>query len=188
MESHKQAVSKSRLSVSIVPTVPLASMLAPCSNVHPVPLCFTGPPMFLHISTSLFSPSFAWCELWQTLQTLLHSTRFHFLPLARWPGCPAGATCSPPGQLACLMVPFIRTLVRGLGGPHRKRLGWDRLVIDFTGIVIKQGMMTGRRGMLSTSSAGDVLHKPKDWMDNGKREQKQTKFFVINTERKRQKG
>lgn len=117
VESHKQAVSKSRLSVSIVPTVPLASRLAPCSHVHPVPLCFTGPPTLFHISTSLFSPSFAWCELWQTLPTLLHSTLFHFLPLARWPGCPAGATCSPPGQLACLMVPFIRPYSERVGGP-----------------------------------------------------------------------
>lgn len=35
-------------------------------------------------------------------------------PLPLWPGCPAGAACSPPGQLACLMAPFIRPEDEGL--------------------------------------------------------------------------
>lgn len=45
-----------------------------------------------------------------------------------------GAACSPPGQLGCLMVPFIRlvVMVEGTGG------GVDvGLVVDFIGSVIK---------------------------------------------------
>ncbi|TNN81230.1 hypothetical protein EYF80_008564 [Liparis tanakae] len=36
-------------------------------------------------------------ELWHAGPALALSALLHFLPLARWPGCPAGAACSPPG-------------------------------------------------------------------------------------------
>lgn len=121
--------------VSILPTALLASRLASCLRVHPVPLCFTALPTLLHISTSSFCPSFAWCEFWHAGPALASSsTLLHFLPLARWPGCPAGAACSPPGQLACLMAPFIRPAGEGWGSHIQKRWGF---IVDFIGIVIK---------------------------------------------------
>jgi len=139
VESHERAVSKNMLWV--YPHCPLRCWRP---GQPPVCVCILHPSAspallsFLHISTRSCFPSLS-SELWHAGPALALSALLHFLPLARWPGCPAGAACSPPGQLACLMVPFIRA--EGMGATSGKGEGWGScvagLVVDYIGIVIK---------------------------------------------------
>lgn len=108
VENNAQAVRKNHVaSVSILPTVLLAPRLGP-----PVCMCILYPsaslalPAFLHISTSSFCPSSAWCEFWHATPALPRSTLFHFLPpgsLASSPGgdnlLTSGAAARPDGPI-----------------------------------------------------------------------------------------